>query len=83
MVADDGSQSIGAVDQRTGEALWSVPLLGPNAERAAAQHGYGGGCLGDTPPGEPATAAVCLVTDGFLHDDDDGGRSGRLRPPAG
>ena len=36
VVADDGSQSVEAVDQRTGEALWSTPLLGPDAERAAA-----------------------------------------------
>lgn len=73
LVAEDGSQSFTAVDQRTGETLWSTPLLGPNAQRAAAvQNSWGGWCLGDTPPGEPATVAACLVTDGFLRYEDDG-----------
>lgn len=73
LVAQDGSQSFTAVDQRTGEALWSTPLVGPDARRAASpENGYGGWCQGDTTGDEPATVAVCLATDGFVHYEDDG-----------
>ncbi len=66
LVGDDGSQSFVGTDHRTGEALWSTPLLGPHAERAASRdHTFGGGCQADTAPGELATVAVCTVTDGY------------------
>jgi outer membrane protein assembly factor BamB len=59
-------QSFTATDQRTGETLWSTPLLGPHAQRAAAgEQAYGGGCQGDAERGTPSTVAVCVVTDGF------------------
>ena len=73
VVATDGSQSFAAVDQRTGETLWSTPLLGPDADRAASlENAYGGSCQGDGARGTPATVAVCLVTDGFVRYEDDG-----------
>ncbi|GEL96886.1 outer membrane protein assembly factor BamB family protein [Cellulomonas terrae] len=73
VVAQDGSQSFTATDQRTGEALWSTPLVGPDARRAEAPaNGFGGGCQGDAARGEQATVAVCLATDGFVHYADDG-----------
>ena len=73
LVAQDGSQSFSAIDERTGERLWSTPLLGPDADRAAAMDdGYGGGCQGDGVRGRPATVAACVVTDGFVRYGDDG-----------
>ena len=79
VVADDGSQSFDGTDQRTGETFWSTPLLGPNPERAAAlEYGFGGWCQGDTARDVPATLAVCLVTDGFVRYDEDGGDQERV-----
>ena len=73
MVAPDGSQSLDAVDLRTGEAFWSTPLVGPNADRAVSRaDSYGGTCQGDGAWGEPATVAVCLATDGFVRYEDGG-----------
>lgn len=72
LVAQDGSQSVAAIDQRTGEDVWSTPLVGPNAERAASlDNAYGGGCQGDGAGKEPATIVVCLATDGFVRYGDD------------
>jgi outer membrane protein assembly factor BamB len=74
VVAPDGSQSFTATDLRTGATLWSTPLLGPDAERAASlENSYGGGCVADTEAGVPAAVAVCLVTDGFVLYDGEGG----------
>lgn len=79
VVSEDGSQAFAAVDQRTGEAIWSTPLLGPNAERAASKESaYGGGCQSDARPHEEATVAVCLVTDGFTRYDSDEGTEERV-----
>lgn len=73
LVAQDGSQSFTAIDQRTGEAVWSTLLVGPDPRRAASpEGGYGGWCQGDVAREEPATVAVCLATDGFVHYEDDG-----------
>ncbi|WP_456789356.1 outer membrane protein assembly factor BamB family protein [Cellulomonas sp. P5_C5] len=73
VVAPDGSQSVAAVDHRTGETIWSTPLMGPDAERAAStENAYGGGCQGDAAWGEPSTLAVCVATDGFVRYGDDG-----------
>ncbi|MDQ0375109.1 outer membrane protein assembly factor BamB family protein [Cellulomonas humilata] len=73
LVAPDGSQSFTAIDQRTGDTLWSTPLLGPDADRAASlENAYGGACQGDGTRGAPATVAACLVTDGFVRYEDDG-----------
>ena len=80
----DGSQSFTAVDQRTGETLWSTPLLGPDADRAASlENGYGGGCQGDgsaasrrrSPPAWSPTGSCATRTTGR--------RSGYPRPPPG
>ncbi|WP_186813283.1 outer membrane protein assembly factor BamB family protein [Cellulomonas xylanilytica] len=66
-VAPDGSQSVEAVDQRTGAALWSTPLVGPSTERAATrENGSGGRCQGDGGWEEASTLLVCLATDGFV-----------------
>ncbi|WP_421743357.1 PQQ-binding-like beta-propeller repeat protein [Cellulomonas sp.] len=79
VVAADGSQAFAAVDQRTGETIWSTPLLGPNAERAASRESaYGGGCQSDARPHEVATVAVCLVTDGFTRYGSDDGTDERV-----
>ncbi|WP_421734919.1 PQQ-binding-like beta-propeller repeat protein [Cellulomonas sp.] len=65
-VAADGSQAFVAVDRDSGETLWSTPLLGPNAARAASlENSFGSSCQSDAGPDEVATVAVCLVTDGF------------------
>ncbi|KQR08244.1 PQQ-binding-like beta-propeller repeat protein [Cellulomonas sp. Leaf334] len=73
LVAPDGSQSFTATEQRTGETLWSTPLVGPDARRAASpENGYGGGCQGDAERGGRATVAVCLASDGFVRYDNDG-----------
>ncbi|WP_082573593.1 PQQ-binding-like beta-propeller repeat protein [Cellulomonas sp. Root137] len=79
VVAEDGSQAFAAVDQRTGETVWSTPLLGPNVERAASRESaYGGGCQSDARPHEVATVAVCLVTDGFTRYAADDGTDERV-----
>ena len=86
-VAADGSQAFVAVDRDSGETLWSTPLLGPNAARAASlENSFGGGCQSDAGPDEVATVAVCLVTDGFTRyataEDSPGATSAcRRRPP--
>ena len=36
-VGEDGSQAFTATELRTGEVVWSTPLLGPNAARAAGR----------------------------------------------
>lgn len=67
-VGEDGSQAFTATDLRTGEAVWSTPLLGPHAGRAAGRDkSSGGGCRpgAANPPAQTATWAVCTVTDGY------------------
>ena len=76
-MAEDGSQSFTAIDQHTDELPRSTPLLGPDAKRAAQpeslqQSEYGSRCQDDAAPRKPATAAVCLVSDGFVRYEDDG-----------
>lgn len=67
VVAEDGSQAFTAIDDRTGETTWSTPLVGPDAERAAARtSSYGGVCQGDVARHEQAAYVVCLATDGFV-----------------
>ena len=73
-LADDGSQSFAAVDQRTGEAIWSDPAAG--SERASGPRRrrtpYGGWCPVTRRAASRRPSAVCLVTDGFVRYDDDG-----------
>ena len=66
-VGEDGSQAFVATDLRSGEAVWSTPLLGPNPGRAAGrQKSSGGECQPGTDAHEPAvTWAVCAITDGY------------------
>ena len=79
VVADDGAQSVEAVDHRTGETLWATPLLGPNAGRAAASDGSeGGSCQSDGGPGQAAATVACLVTDGYVRFTPDGMESERV-----
>jgi hypothetical protein len=76
VVGEDGSQAFAAVDERTGDTLWSTTLLGPDPERAApAGTAYGGTCVAGAPKGQVSTFAACLVTDGFLRIADDGAQS--------
>lgn len=64
-VADDGSQSVLAVDQRTGDQRWSTSIFGPDASRALS--------LDRRVAGRCASASehqvACLVSDGFQHFD--------------
>ena len=65
-VGEDGSQAFTATDLRTGEAVWSTPLLGPNPGRAAGRQKSSGGDASRVPtPGGAVTWAVCTVTDGY------------------
>ena len=66
-VGEDGSQAFTATDLRTGEAVWSTPLLGPNPGRAAGrQKSSGGSCQPGADAGATTvTWAVCAVTDGY------------------
>lgn len=67
-IGEDGSQSFVATDLRSGEAVWSTPLLGPHAGRAAGRaKSSGGDCRQGAaePPAQTATWAVCTVTDGY------------------
>ena len=73
VVAADGSQAVTAIDPLTSETVWSTPLLGPNADRAAARDSsYGGWCSSDAVGGEAAELAVCLASDGFVRYGADG-----------
>ena len=62
--ASDESQAVVAVDERTGEQIWSTPLADAH-EVARDDEGFSslGGCVGD--PGD-AGRAVCLVTDAVM-----------------
>ncbi|KQR08245.1 PQQ-binding-like beta-propeller repeat protein [Cellulomonas sp. Leaf334] len=66
-VGEDGSQAFTATELRTGEVVWSTPLLGPDAARAAVRfRSSGGRCLPDPTPGAAVPEyAVCTVTDGY------------------
>ena len=81
-----GRSPFTAIDQGSGEHLWSTPLLGPDADRAESLQEL----LQRRVPrvmrdrGEPATVAVCLATDGFVrYEERRGRRSGSPRPAAG
>lgn len=62
--ASDESQAVVAVDERTGEQIWSTPLADAH-EVARDDEAFGsiGGCVSD--PGD-AAHAVCLVTDAVM-----------------
>ena len=62
--ASDESQAVVAVDERTGEQIWSTPLADAH-EVARDDEAFGsiGGCVSD--PGD-AARAVCLVTDAVM-----------------
>lgn len=65
-VGEDGSQAFTATDLRSGETVWSTPLLGPDPGRAAGREKRGGGACrpGAADPATTSTWAVCTVTDG-------------------
>ncbi|WP_426593178.1 PQQ-binding-like beta-propeller repeat protein [Cellulomonas sp. McL0617] len=64
-VADDGSQAVLALDQRTGHVTWSRSMFGPDPSRALS--------LDRPVAGRCARAAehevACLVSNGFQHVD--------------
>ncbi|WP_028050424.1 PQQ-binding-like beta-propeller repeat protein [Cellulomonas sp. URHD0024] len=64
-VADDGSQSVVALEERTGDMRWATSIFGPNPARAASLDRRVNPC-------EPAGAhqVACLVNDGFRHFDE-------------
>jgi outer membrane protein assembly factor BamB len=81
VVAPDGSQAFTALD-RSGDPLWSTPLVGPNEQRAASlENSYGGSCQSDVAPEEEASVVVCVATDGFTRFSTDG-ESADERVPA-
>jgi outer membrane protein assembly factor BamB len=61
----DGSQALIAVDEATGEQVWSTPLADPHEVARDDDQGFSpiGGCVGD--PGD-AGRAVCLVSDAVM-----------------
>lgn len=65
-VGDDGSQSVDAIDERTGGTRWSTALLGPDPDRPAAGLVAEGSWCGAVPGDSPRVA--CLVTNGYLQD---------------
>lgn len=61
--ASDGSQALVAVDERTGEARWTTPLVGAHTvERTDDGIDHVGGCVVEPGGGHVA----CLVTDAYL-----------------